>query len=285
MLSGNLCRLTWSAAPFILCSSLASAETEHFKDEVHGHVFFSEYRDGTIPSIDYLVCNKTDAPSDFFWTIASFGVNENELPAHHCLKKTDYFDLGPRSEATHESRAAQAYVLDKSAEVRTIYWCAFFGLDRCESSILGTGATWASTLREFAEGGSDEPQPIISLNATLEGGQYQIDIRRSADNGQLLVIAKTNQIEGVSMRPGEGVEAKPSLLGDLLAITGEPLESGLSSDMVAMAIFSPSNGEGGVRFFVENLTEKPVQFAVVVLSQTGIALRVDIPALQSTLLK
>lgn len=282
MLSGKLCRLACAAAPFVLCSSLAGAETEHFEDQVHGHVFFSEYRDGTIPSIDYLVCNKTDASSDFFWTLASFGVNENELPAHHCLRRTDYFDLRAGNEATHESKAAEAFVLDKSAEVRTIYWCAFLGVDRCESTILGMGASWASTLREFAEEGSDEPQPIISLNATLEGGQYQIDIRRSDANGQLVVIAKTNQIEGVSMRPGEGVEAKPGFLGDFMPVRGEPLESGLSNDMSAMVVFSPSDGEGGVTLFVENLTEEPVQFAVVVLNQSGIALRVDIPALQAS---
>lgn len=265
----------------VLASSDALAEdmqqSSRQEDDAHGHHFYSERLNNGADLIDYVVCNKTDVESDFFWTGAAFGISQlSPLPAHHCLEKKDYLNRTKASSVDYRSGPATVYVRDKSAEVLTVYWCEFKGLDRCDDGLLGSIVSWSSTLREFAEGASDKAfQPSISVDATLEEGAYRIEIRRSEDTGQLLVIAKSPPIEGVAfLKPNEGIDVKLGSAGDFLG-PDQAIAADLSPDMPAALIFSPAASDAGVSIYFLNRSEQPVPLAIFVSTFDGVLSRID----------
>jgi hypothetical protein len=283
-----ICRKTIAAAllvsffAVVVHAESIPAQPKKFEDEAHSHVFYSEYREGSIPSIEYLVCNKTNSLSDFFWTIAGFGIDQDRLPANHCVQRTDFLNPQPDNKPAHSYIAAKVYVREETAEVRTLYWCEYLGVDRCDGSIIGAGATWTSTLRAFAEGSSNDFPIFLTVEAVLEGQRYQIEIRRSEDSGQLLVVAVTDTVDGIFLEPSDGVEAKTGLLKDFLPASGEALRSGLSDDMSTLAIFTPAATDMGARIFFDNRSLSPAKLAVLLVNDDGSIVRLDSPSLETS---
>lgn len=268
----------------VLVSSAAVAEqgqpSPRQEDQAHGHHFYSERLHNGADLIDYVVCNKTDDESDFFWTGAAFGVSQfDPLPAHHCLEKKDYLRRTNSSPVDFDSGPSKVYVLDRSAQVPTVYWCEFKGFDRCDEGVLGSIVSWSSSLREFAEGASDRPfRPIISVDAVLEGGRYQIEIRRADNNGQLLIIAKSPSMDGIALEPARGVEAKSAMLGDFFFGTDNAIGADLTADMPVVAALSSAASDQGVRLYFENRTPSAIALAIVVASDDGLLYRMGVVA-------
>lgn len=265
---------------FVLSTVAADAQQQSYgvqEADVHNHHFYSERRRERTDLIEYVVCNTTDSESDFFWTVAAFGVSEfDPLPAHHCLQKKDYLSRTESLPEDAHSGSAKVYVSDQSAEVPTVYWCEFNGLDRCADNLSGTVALWLSTLREFAEGSSEPAnRPIIEVSAALEGGRYQIDIRRSEVSGNLLIIAKSPPSDEMKLEAASGVEASSVSLGDLFTVSGERVTNGLSTNMFGLSIVSPAASDQGVRLFFDNQSSRAIELAILIASDDGIVYRID----------
>lgn len=265
---------------FLLSTTAADAQQQWFgaqEADAHEHHFYSERRQERADLIEYVVCNTTDGETDFFWTVAAFGVSEfDPLPAHHCLQKMDYLSRTESVPEDAQGGSARVYVVGESAEVPTVYWCEFRGLDRCAAGLPGALSSWVSTLREFAEGGGQAAaQPIIEVRAVLEAGRYQIDIRRSDDTGRLLVIAKSPATDGIILEAASGVEATPQLLGNLFFLSGEGVTDGLSPEMLSLAVSSSAAGDQGIRLFFDNQTPAAIELAIVIANDDGVVYRMD----------
>lgn len=247
------------------------------EDQAHGHHFYSERLQNGAALIDYVVCNKTDRESDFFWTGASFGVSQfNPLPAHHCLEKKDYLRRTKGLTVDFDSSPTKVYVRDKSATVPTVYWCGFRGIDRCNEGLLGSIASWSSSLREFAQGASDEPfQPIISVDVALEGGQYHIDVRRSGNTGQLIVVAKSPLTDGIALESAAGTEAKAGSLGDFFFDAERIIGTDLRDDMHAVAFGPSTTKDLDFRLIFENQSDSAIALAILVSGSDGPTYRID----------
>lgn len=289
--SGFPMKRVWSYRAAVLAALLfpvsvaAEVATPSSREEAqaHGHHFYSERLFGGTDLISYVVCNKTDEESDFFWTGAAFGVSELEpLPPHHCVEKKDYLRRTKTVSPDFVSEPSKTYVIDKSGEVPTVFWCELWGLDRCADGLIGSVISWSSQLREFAEGADDKPfQPLVSVDVNIEGGKYLIDIRRSEDTGQLLVIAKRPSLDGVVLKPGPGTEAKFGSLGDFFSGTEQSIGIGLTSDMPTVAVFSPATRDQAIRLTFENQTGTGIALSVVVADGVGLVYRIDTVPLQA----
>jgi len=138
-------------------------------------------------------------------------------------------------------------------------------------------------LREFAEGSSDLPfQPLIEVNMGFEGGKYQIDIRRSRTTDQLLVIAKSELIDGVNLAPAPGFEAMSGPLRDFFPGTELAIGADLMADMPTIKVGASPESDASmvdsiyvVRLNFENQTGFPIGLAIVVANEDGLIYRLD----------
>ncbi len=251
--------------------------------DVWEHRFYSEWIEGKPNKIDYVVCNKTAATSDFFWPYAAFGVGSAAgLPASHCVQKADYLTRIVDDGKGLMNISAKAEIVKNTAEVPTVIWCEFGVGNRCDKSMVGTFVSWTSTMRVFAEGtDAAAAPPILSGRAQLEGGRYEIQIRRDGQ-GQLLIVAVSPSTEGLRLET-LGVESKPGVLGDLFPLPEGGLSHGLTSGMSAILVPAASDPEAGVRVTFTNQTSAPVSLAIVALAGEAPAARMDTVPLMALL--
>ncbi|MEF9605693.1 hypothetical protein O4J55_26555, partial [Paracoccus sp. PXZ] len=146
--------------------------------------------------------------------------------------------------------------------------------DRCDQSLVGGIISWTSTLRAFAQG-ADNPAtpPILSGRAQLEGGRYEIDIRRD-DQGRLLIVAVSPSSEGLQLET-PGVESVSGVLGELRPLPESGLYQGLSPVMSAVLVPAAADPEVGTRIIFSNQTPTPVSLAIIALADDVPTLRID----------
>lgn len=249
-----------------------------------GHHFYSERVFSSPGQVDYVVCNKTDGRSDFFWPFAAFGVAPDPgLPAHHCVMKSDFLRRVVEVDNDFGNVSAKVEVRDEKTQIPTVIWCEYGFGDRCAKDHLGYFLSWSSSLREFAEGADGNAiPPLISIETVIEGGRYQIDIERT-DGGDLLIVANTPPSEGQTIEIQPEVEAKFGTVGDFIKLGNTSITRGLTQEMRAILTFSNTRVGQRTRLYLDNVSNEPVSFAIIGLVNGTAAYRLDSVPLVSLL--
>lgn len=244
-------------------------------EDAWNHRFYSEWVQSRPNKIDYVVCNKTAATSDFFWPYAAFGVGSAAgLPANHCVQKTDYLTRIIEDGNDFTNIAAKVEVIKNTAEMPTVIWCEFGVGDSCDESVIGGIISWTSSMRAFAEGANAETAPpFLYGHAQLEAGRYEIEIRRD-DRGELLIVAVSPSSEGLQLQT-PGVESTSGVLGDLFPLPEGGLSQGLLPGMSAVLVPAAANPDVGMRVIFTNQTQTPVGLAIIALTGEEPAARMD----------
>lgn len=242
----------------------------------HSHQFYSEKFDGTLPSITYLVCNKSGDPSDFFWEGVGFGVGETEpIPGHFCVEKIDM--ISPQGDKKLEAyeEITRVHVLDRSAKVPAILWCNFGSIDRCEQSLLANFGRWASTLRAFGEGATDDAFPFFSASVQQEGSRYFLRVSRPPKNNRLVIVAVGAPVGAVSFTTTLGTELVQGNLSDMITLSERGIFSNLSSEQPAAMIGPSTDFENGGELYVDNKSGENIRLVMLLVGDSGWIFRID----------
>lgn len=257
----------------------AFAEPLIGQDEVHNIHFHSERASDKADVIEYLACNMRDGARDFFWSGAAFGLAElRPLAADQCVERRDYASRMPSGPGDVVRSGQIVRVLDQSGEVPTVLWCDFLGLNRCNNYALGFAASSLSQLRFFAKGASSAAfQPVIEVESTLKNGQYKIEIRRAQQDGHLIVVVKRPSKEGHKLEIASDNQTKHGSLSEFRneENSQRAIWQGLSSDMPAVAIFSPADSDQPLQLALRADPEAHISLAIIAASFDGPLYRFD----------
>ncbi|NYT29333.1 hypothetical protein [Rhizobium sp. WYCCWR 11128] len=265
-----------SAAMISLPAQAETNPIDKREGDAHNHHFYSAEFANPDNVIVYVVCNQTDAGSDFFWAKAAFGVGENNpIPAHTCLERNDYIDGSidgnvPKS----KPKTSEVYVKAENGEIPTLIWCDYLTFNRCDNNIPANIASWVSELRMFGEGASNRLTPIIKAGVRLTDGKYKVQIEYSEAAGSIVVVALNANVNTASFQNSDSKDIGTSKAVDVVKFDDSKIQADLHKEDPVLLI-NNGNSSGKFEFYLSPQGDNATSLSFIGLRDGTIRFRFD----------
>ncbi|WP_155251659.1 hypothetical protein [Rhizobium leguminosarum] len=267
------------AVSAVMISLQAQAGTKPIdkrEGDAHTHHFYSAEFANPDNVIVYVVCNQTDAGSDFFWAKAAFGVGENNpIHAHTCLERKDYIDGSidgnvPKS----KPKTSEVYVKAENGEIPTLIWCDYLSFNRCDNNIPANLASWVSELRMFGDGASNQLNPVVKAGVKLVDGKYKVQIEYSEAAGSIVVVALDATVNTASFQNSDNKDMGASKAVDVIKFDDSRIQNNIDKEDPVLSV-NNGNSAGKFDFYFSPQGDDASSLSFVVLKGGAIRFRFD----------